>query len=61
MDAQVTAALEAEFPGWHVWRTADAGTWWASRRGPEWKREPRTLAAETLDGLRAELVAASGD
>jgi hypothetical protein len=22
--------IEAEFPGWRVWRTADAGTWWAS-------------------------------
>ena len=50
-----TAALEVEFPGWRVWRTTDAGTWWASRRGPQWMHEPRTLAADSAKGLRAEL------
>jgi len=50
-----TAALETEFPGWRVWRTTDARTWWASRRGPDWMREPRTLAADDAKGLRAEL------
>jgi len=51
--------IEAEFPGWRVWRTTDAGTWWASRRGPLWNREPRTLAADTANDLRAELREAS--
>lgn len=46
--------LEAEFPGWHVWRTTDAGTWWAVRLGRAWA-EPRTLAADTADDLRAQL------
>jgi len=45
--------LEAEFPGWRVWRTTD--TWWATRRGPEWMAEPRTVAADTAEGLRGEL------
>jgi hypothetical protein len=49
------ADLEAEFPSWHVWRTTDAGTWWASRRGPGWHREPRTLAADTAGQLRTAL------
>ncbi|HEV2378019.1 MAG TPA: hypothetical protein VGS19_38385 [Streptosporangiaceae bacterium] len=52
--------LAAEFPGWRVWRTTDAGTWWASRRGPGWNTEPRTVAADTPDGLRGELLAAQG-
>jgi hypothetical protein len=26
------AALQAEFPGWHVWNSG-AGRWWATRRG----------------------------
>lgn len=51
--------IEAEFPGWRVWRTTDAGTWWASRRGPRWNREPRTLAADSANGLLAELREAS--
>ncbi|HEV2372120.1 MAG TPA: hypothetical protein VGS19_08125 [Streptosporangiaceae bacterium] len=60
LDSGVTAetlitSLEAEFPQWHVWRTSDAGTWWATRRGPQWNTEPRTLAADTPDGLRDEL------
>jgi hypothetical protein len=54
-DEKTAAALETEFPGWRVWRTADAGTWWASRRGPQWMCEPRTVAADSAEGLRAEL------
>jgi hypothetical protein len=46
--------VEAEFPGWRVWRTTDAGTWWAVRQGREWAI-PRTLAADTADALRAQL------
>ncbi len=47
--------IEAEFPGWRVWRTTDAGTWWASRCGPRWNCEPRTLAGDSAEGLRAQL------
>ena len=54
------ASIEAEFPGWHVWRTTDAGTWWASRRGAGWNTEPRTLAADTADELRTRLHGAPG-
>lgn len=49
--------VRAEAHGWRVWRTTDAGTWWATRRGPDWKAEPRTLAAdsgaELLELMRA--------
>lgn len=55
---EVIAAIEQEFPGWRVWRTSDAGTWWASRRGPQWNCEPRTVAADTAGGLRDELAGA---
>jgi hypothetical protein len=54
------ADLEAEFPGWHVWRTTDAGTWWAARRGRAWT-VPRTLAADTAQALRAKLHEAAAD
>ena len=53
------AVLQAQFPGWRVWRTTDAGTWYATRRGPHWAQEPRTVAADTAEGLCAELRAAS--
>lgn len=33
------ANLEAEFPGWHIWRS-DAGRWWATRTGVVPRREP---------------------
>jgi hypothetical protein len=56
----VITSLEAEFPGWRVWRTADAGTWWATRRGPRWMREPRTVAADIDEDLRAKLREAGG-
>jgi len=48
-------AIETEYPGWRVWRTPDTGSWWASRRGPQWMCEPRTVAADNAEGLRAEL------
>ncbi|HEV2377665.1 MAG TPA: hypothetical protein VGS19_36575 [Streptosporangiaceae bacterium] len=54
------ADLAAEFPGWHVWRTRDAGTWWATRCGPQWNTEPRTLAADTAEALRAQLRGTAG-
>jgi hypothetical protein len=57
-DKTTAATIEAQFPGWRVWRTTDAGTWWASRHGPDWDHEPRTVAAGTADGLRGELAEA---
>ena len=32
------AQLEAEFPGWHIWRSS-AGRWWATRTGTVLRRE----------------------
>ena len=32
------AQLEAEFPGWHIWRSS-AGRWWATRTGTVRRRE----------------------
>ena len=32
------AQLEAEFPGWHIWRSS-AGRWWATRTGTVPRRE----------------------
>ena len=32
------AQLEAEFPGWHIWRS-NAGRWWATRTGTVLRRE----------------------
>jgi hypothetical protein len=52
-DEVTITALEIEFPGWRVWRSADS--WWATRRGPEWMSEPRTVAADTAESLRGEL------
>lgn len=36
-DEQI-GVLEAEFPGWHVWRSS-AGRWWATRTGSVLHRE----------------------
>jgi hypothetical protein len=32
------AQLEAEFPGWHIWRS-NVGRWWATRTGTVLRRE----------------------
>ena len=32
------AQPEAEFPGWHIWRS-NAGRWWATRTGTVPRRE----------------------
>ena len=32
------AQLEAEFPGWHIWRS-NAGRWWATRTGSILRRD----------------------
>ena len=50
-------AIEAEFPGWHVWRSR----WWATRTGPDahWvdgTRRPMTVDADNEDALRAVLA-----
>jgi hypothetical protein len=57
--------LEAEFPGWHIWRS-NAGRWWATRTGSVLRREDLgTGRVMTVDGddekdLRVQLVTQSG-
>lgn len=56
-----TLRVEADFPGWRVWRSlsgARPACWYASRRGENWKAEPRCVAGETEQELRAELAEA---
>ena len=56
------AQLEAEFPGWHIWRSS-AGRWWATRTGSVLRREDlgtgrvMTLDSDDEGGLRDQLVA----
>lgn len=49
------AALEADFPGWRVWRSSE-GRWWAVRTGrrAQYGRDavPMTVDADDEDGLR---------
>jgi hypothetical protein len=62
-DGQV-AELEADFPGWHVWRS-NAGRWWATRTGAVLRREDlgtgRVMTVDADDGgsLRIQLLAQS--
>ena len=55
------AQLEAEFPGWHIWRS-NAGRWWATRTGSVRRREElgtgrvMTLDADDERGLRGQLT-----
>lgn len=55
------AKLEAEFPGWHIWRS-DAGRWWATRTGAVLRRDPlgagrvMTVDADDLGSLRNQLL-----
>jgi hypothetical protein len=59
-DEQV-AELEAEFPGWHVWRSS-AGRWWATRTGAVLRREDlgtgrvMTVDADDMSALRHQLL-----
>jgi len=59
-DKQV-AELEAEFPGWHVWRSS-AGRWWATRTGAVLRREDlgtglvMTVDADDMNALRKQLL-----
>ena len=54
--------LEAEFPGWHIWRS-NADRWWATRTGTVRRREGlgtgrvMTLDADDEGALRDQLSA----
>jgi hypothetical protein len=54
--------LEAEFSGWHIWRS-NAGRWWATRTGSVLRREDlgtgrvMTLDADDERGLSDQLAA----
>jgi hypothetical protein len=54
------AQLEAEFPGWHIWRSS-AGRWWATRTGTVLRREDlgatrvMTVDADDVIALRDQL------
>jgi hypothetical protein len=55
--------VEADFPGWRVWRSRDhrgePASWYASRRhAAEWV-EPQSVAGDTEAELRAELASAA--
>jgi hypothetical protein len=58
------AELEAEFSGWHVWRS-NAGRWWATRTGAVLRREDlgtgrvMTVDADDVGSLRKLLLAQS--
>jgi hypothetical protein len=54
------AELEADFPGWHIWRS-NAGRWWATRTGTVLRRDDlgigrvMTVDADDAVGLREQL------
>jgi len=56
------AELEAEFAGWHVWRS-NAGRWWATRTGAVLRRHDlgagrvMTVDADDAGALRKQLAA----
>jgi hypothetical protein len=56
-----TARIEADFPGWHIWRS-NAGRWWATRTGPVVRRAElgaarvMTVDADDEDLLRDQLL-----
>jgi hypothetical protein len=56
-----TAQPEADFPGWHTWRS-NAGHWWATRTGSVARRDDlgtgrvMTLDADDEASLRAQLA-----
>jgi hypothetical protein len=55
------AQLEAEFPGWHIWRSS-AGRWWATRTGTVLRREDlgtarvMTVDADDASALHDQLT-----
>jgi hypothetical protein len=59
LDAE-SAAVETAFPGWRVWLSS-VDRWWAVRQGPDgvWsqgRRDPITVSADDLAGLRGQLA-----
>jgi hypothetical protein len=60
-DERITQ-LEAENPGWHIWRS-NAGRWWATRTGSVLRREDlgtgrvMTLDSDDERGIRDQLAA----
>jgi hypothetical protein len=60
-DERITE-LEAEFSGWHIWRS-NAGRWWATRTGSVLRREDlgtgrvMTVDADDEVSLREQLTA----
>ena len=61
----MVSAAEAEFPGWHIWRS-NAGRWWATRTGSVLRREDlgtgrvMTVDADDETALREQLAAQAG-
>ena len=55
------AQLEADFSGWHIWRSS-AGRWWATRTGTILHREDlgtarvMTVDADDASALRDQLT-----
>jgi hypothetical protein len=55
------AQAEADFPGWHIWRS-NAGRWWATRTGFVLRREElgtgrvMTVDADDEASLRQQLA-----
>lgn len=54
-DAAAMTALQADFPGFHIWQS-NLGRWWATRLGQR-AAQPLCLDADTAAGLRAALEA----
>lgn len=63
-DERITV-LEAEFPGWHIWRS-NAGRWWATRTGSVLGRDElgtgrvMTVDADDEGDLREQLATQAG-
>lgn len=58
--AAEAAAIERDFPGWHVW-ISSLDRWWAVRQGPDARHDrndprPMTIDADDPCGLREELA-----
>lgn len=62
-EAAVMDAIEADFPGWRVWRSRPARDWWATRTGAgaaNSREDPRPMTVSAPDErrLRAQLAEA---
>lgn len=56
----MATTLEAQHPGWHIWRS-DGGCWWATRRHRVSDRQLRagfevTVCGDDADELRRALT-----